>query len=131
MGGSFYRNDTADSDDFQFAASPLVAAKWDPFDWKLRPTFGLATLPTFNYSMGHDAYTAPWIVAELGLTFGSKFHHAALVGHAGFFSFGAGVHYTWLPIKLSPKVRTGPELRAMWMANKAGYLALAWAFRFE
>lgn len=80
--------------------------------------------------MGHDAVTRPFIVAELGLSYGSPFHHAAVVGQAGFFSFGAGLQYTWLPIKVSPRVRMGPEFRAMWLANKAGYLGLVWTFRF-
>jgi hypothetical protein len=131
VGGSFYQGDNVSSAGFDFAASPLVAAKWDPFDWKFRPTFGLATLPTLEYSTGHDAVTRPFIVVELGLTYGSKFHHAALVGQAGLFSFGAGLQYTWLPIKLSSQMRMGPEFRAMWLANKAGYLGLAWTFRFE
>lgn len=130
VGGGFYQVDNTSADEFDFAVSPLVAAKWDPFDWKFRPTFGLATLPMFEYSMGHDAFTRPFIVAELGLSYGSPFHHAALVGQAGFFSFGAGLQYTWLPIKLSSRVRTGPEFRAMWLANKAGYLGLVWTFRF-
>lgn len=128
VGGGFYTEQ--DSAGFQFAASPLVAAKWDPFPTRLRPTFGIATMPTLSYSMGYDAFAVPLIVGELGLAYGSRTHRGAIFGHAGLFSFGAGLSYTWLPLSLGENVRHGPELRAVWMARKAGYIGLAWTFRF-
>lgn len=130
-GGAAYRGSTGGPREFEPVVSPLLAFKWDPFDARLRPTFGLASLPTYSYSMGYDASTTPWIVGELGLAYGSPHHRIALVGHAGFFSFGAGVHYALLPIKLGDRVRMGPEVRAMWMAREAGYVGVAWTFRFS
>jgi hypothetical protein len=72
----------------------------------------------------------PLVVAELGLAYGSRTHRIAAVGHAGYFSFGAGLQYTWLPLKIGESTRHGPELRAMWLAPHSGYVGLAWTFRF-
>jgi hypothetical protein len=88
---------------FSPAGSPIASVQLDPFKTKVRPVFGLASAPAFMYSVGYDAYTAPILVAEVGMSVGSEITHATFGGHAGILSFGAGARLTHLPIELGPQ----------------------------
>jgi hypothetical protein len=112
------------------AGSPVVGIKWDPFRWKVRPTVGITSMPTYVYWIGDDYGSIPLVMGELGLAVGSRTTRLELVGQGGLFAFGAGLHFTHVPWKLGRNVRTGFELRSGWLAPSAVYGAALWKVRF-
>ena len=132
-GGAYWQPEstTARNSSFSPTASPIVTAQVDPWESSVRPVFGLASAPTFRYSLGYDAYSAPLVVLEAGLAFGSQTTRVTLGGHGGLWSFGAGARFTHLPLTLGPAARTGLELRASWLARWGGYAGAQWVIRFR
>ena len=130
-GGAWYEPDLAGAEGTGFAAagSPFVSVRLDPFTSTIRPTFGLWSAPTFRYSVGYDAFTAPLAVAELGLQAGSERANAAITAHGGLLSFGGGLRGEVLPWTLGAKARTGVELRATWLARYGMLGGAAWVVR--
>ena len=120
----------ADGPYFTAAGSPLLSAQLDPWGGDVRPVFGLTSAPTFSYSMGYDAYTAPLLVLDGGVAFGGDATRATVSGHAGLWSFGASARFTHVPWALGDKAHNGVELRATWLARWGGYLGAMWVVRF-
>jgi hypothetical protein len=117
-------------DGSRIAASPLLGAKWDPLPWTVRPTIGIFSMPTYFFDLGEDFGSVPALMGELGLAVGNSITRLELVGHGGLYAYGAAVHFTHLPVELSPKVRSGFELRAGWFGPSALYGGIAWKVRF-
>jgi hypothetical protein len=129
-GGAFYEPELATGErGFAAAGSPVLSLQVDPWDGAVRPVIGLTSAPTFLYSAGYDAYTAPLIVVDAGLLFGGPNAHGALTAHGGLLSVGASARFTATPLTLGPRARTGFELRATWLARWGGYGALLWTTR--
>ncbi len=121
---------TSEAKVFSAAGSPLASLTFDLLSTlPVRPVLGLTSAPTFEYSMGHDSWTRPLIVADAGLAFGGKHTHLVAAGHAGYFSFGASMRITHLGWELGT-AHHGLELRATWLARWAGFAGAMWVVRF-
>ncbi len=130
-GGGFYTstNQWGTALGFDGAGSPLVSVEVDLGDGPVRPMFGLTSAPTFLYSAGYDAYTAPLVVADLGVVFGSDRSRFSTSVHGGLLSVGASARWSHTPWALGAKARTGFEVRATWLARAAVLGGAGWVVR--
>lgn len=81
------------------------------------------------YSAGYDAYTAPLVVADLGVAFGSDRSRFTTSVHGGLLSVGASVRWSHTPWALGANARTGFEVRATWLARAAVLGGAGWVVR--
>lgn len=131
-GGSFARVDVFDAHEtaaFIPSWSPLASAQVVIGHGPVRPSIGVTTAPTFLYSMGYDAFTAPLVVADAGIALGGEDTHVTLGAHAGLWSFGADARLVTAPWSLGKGWRTGVEVRATWLARQAVLGGVNWVAR--
>ncbi len=130
-GGAFWQPDVVGASGMGFGAagSPVVSAQVDVGQGLVRPVFGVTSAPTFFYSAGYDAFTAPLAVADLGVSIGSDTTRATLSVHGGVLSVGASARATHVPWSLGASANTGFEVRATYLARWGVMGAALWVVR--
>lgn len=130
-GGAFWQPEVAGASGMGFGAagSPVVSAQVDVGHGLVRPVFGVTSAPTFFYSAGYDAFTAPLAVVDLGVSVGSDATRATVSAHGGVLSFGASARATHVPWSLGATANTGFEVRATYLARWGVMGAALWVVR--